>query len=517
LARGISAHLGLNAVDPEHYAGWSGPLSACEADAHDMAAIARAAGFESTVILTADATRAALQRVFDLATSRLRSGEVFLLTFSGHGGQLPDLSGEEEDTLDDTSCLRDGMWVDNETAANVRRFRSGVRAVFVNDSCHSGTALRLARRRDRAETYRAMPPEVARQTYLAHRAFYDRLQERARTADMRSAGASTLLLAACEEDQLAADGPFNGRFTAALKATWDNGRFRGTYESFHRRIRARLPSDQVPTLVIDGPEAAVLVKERPFSIDRSTTMQTTATPAGGLGISLWTKPTPRDSAARAGGNAATPLTDGTYVTPAGRANLLYVVEDGERRPVGPEDVEARGVTQQMIRVLEPEALASVPLQERARSRAVGRDLQTYLWSDLRSGHFMQSWVWLQGTTLTVTTVTETVTWFGGYTGGVSVVLFDGAGQRIQHDDFRTRYGVDGRFFGSGRREDTETYGVPQDVADRAETILIAHYWDPKVDLVRVAIDIGFILWEVIRLILENRDNGEAVNAGGETF
>lgn len=33
--KAISLHLGLNLVDPAHYEGWDGPLSACELDAHD--------------------------------------------------------------------------------------------------------------------------------------------------------------------------------------------------------------------------------------------------------------------------------------------------------------------------------------------------------------------------------------------------------------------------------------------------------------------------------------------------
>ena len=33
--KGVSLHVGLNKVDPQHYAGWSGPLNACEADAED--------------------------------------------------------------------------------------------------------------------------------------------------------------------------------------------------------------------------------------------------------------------------------------------------------------------------------------------------------------------------------------------------------------------------------------------------------------------------------------------------
>jgi hypothetical protein len=37
--RGMSLHIGLNAVSPDHYSGWSGDLIACEFDANDMAAI----------------------------------------------------------------------------------------------------------------------------------------------------------------------------------------------------------------------------------------------------------------------------------------------------------------------------------------------------------------------------------------------------------------------------------------------------------------------------------------------
>ncbi len=40
-ARGVSLHVGLNAVSAAAYGGWDGPLAACEFDANDMAAIAK--------------------------------------------------------------------------------------------------------------------------------------------------------------------------------------------------------------------------------------------------------------------------------------------------------------------------------------------------------------------------------------------------------------------------------------------------------------------------------------------
>ena len=40
MPQGLALTIGLNSVDPAHYGGWSGELTACEADAEDMAEIA---------------------------------------------------------------------------------------------------------------------------------------------------------------------------------------------------------------------------------------------------------------------------------------------------------------------------------------------------------------------------------------------------------------------------------------------------------------------------------------------
>ena len=50
-AKGLSLHLGLNGVDPAHYGGWDGALSACEFDAKDMNTLAKAQGDGYTQLL----------------------------------------------------------------------------------------------------------------------------------------------------------------------------------------------------------------------------------------------------------------------------------------------------------------------------------------------------------------------------------------------------------------------------------------------------------------------------------
>ena len=111
---GRSLHIGLNAVARAHYGGWSGRLAACEFDANDMAAIARSRGIRPKVLLTKAATRAKVLAGIRSAATRLKKGDLFLLTYSGHGGQLPDVTSEEKDGRDETWCLYDGELIDDE-------------------------------------------------------------------------------------------------------------------------------------------------------------------------------------------------------------------------------------------------------------------------------------------------------------------------------------------------------------------------------------------------------------------
>src|SRR5688572_31092389 len=89
-SQGLSLHIGLNSVDPRHYAGWSGDLLACEFDAHDMAALAAAQKLKPAKLLTKSATRAAVLKAIRAAAKTLTAGDLFFLSYSGHGGQMPD-------------------------------------------------------------------------------------------------------------------------------------------------------------------------------------------------------------------------------------------------------------------------------------------------------------------------------------------------------------------------------------------------------------------------------------------
>ena len=300
--RALSLHIGLNLVDPKHYAGWSGPLAACEFDANDMAAIAKNQSMSSTVLLTKSATRKAVLTSMRSAAAKLRRGDYFFLTYSGHGGQVPDSSSapDEADKQDETWCLYDDQLIDDELYAELGRFASGVRILVLSDSCHSGTVTRAPPVPPPPGTRsKLMPPEVGLRVYEQHQAFYDGLQNgvaeaayapvdkapadpdaalaavAALSAQTLQSGrvsalarkfrAAAVLISGCQDNQTSLDGDHNGAFTGRMRQVWNNGKFTGNHTQFHATIKAGLPASQTPNLFLLG-DAAALVAQRPFAV-----------------------------------------------------------------------------------------------------------------------------------------------------------------------------------------------------------------------------------------------------------
>ncbi|HSB71318.1 MAG TPA: caspase family protein [Candidatus Methylomirabilis sp.] len=277
MAKGLAVTIGLNAVDPKHYGGWAGELNACEADAEDMAAIARSAKFSTSSLLTKRATRSQVLKAVRSAARALKAGDIFMLSYSGHGGQLPDKNSDEPDGMDETWCLYDGELVDDELYALYGRFARGVRILVFSDSCHSGTVVKMAYYHGTTGArgtpvggevkFRAMPPDVALRTYRKNQAFYDKiLKARIPKGSQGDPKATILLISGCQDNQLSQDGAFNGLFTSQLLRVWKNGLFKGNYRTFHRAIVRRMPPDQTPNCFVVGRPNPAFQAQRPFAV-----------------------------------------------------------------------------------------------------------------------------------------------------------------------------------------------------------------------------------------------------------
>ncbi|MGA7936412.1 MAG: caspase family protein [Kovacikia sp.] len=279
MPQGLALTIGLNSVDPAHYGGWSGELRACEADAEDMAEIATSRHFTVKTLLTAAATRAKVISEITQVATTLKSGDIFLLSYSGHGGQVPDLNGDElDDNMDETWCLYDGQLIDDEIYNLLGKFVAGVRILVFSDSCHSGTvakqayyqgtvAARSATPSTTEVKYRYMPNPIILRTYRQNKAFYDSILENKDLKESRGAvRASTLLISGCQDNQLSADGNFNGLFTGNLLRVWNNEQFRGDYRRFYKAIKRNMPPDQTPNYFRVGAIDPNFERQPPFTV-----------------------------------------------------------------------------------------------------------------------------------------------------------------------------------------------------------------------------------------------------------
>lgn len=293
-SHGISLHVGLNSIDPGHYAGWDGALKACEADAVAMEALARREGFETQMLLTSDATRSNVVEQIKRAASELKGDDMFLFTISGHGGRIPDFNQDEDhdgdQKMDETLCLFDFQLADDELFMLWSEFRAGVRVLAVPDTCHSGSMIKFGpsapatlfgRELTLPVGVRAMPPWIEERVWRANEAAYreasrsySALKESVLTNPLSTpVKASVLNLGACKDEQVAMDGSEHGAFTGAMLRVWDEGRFRGDYRAFRAAIDAQIDSpSQTPQLF------ERLVVEPKFVHDRPFTLQPTRKP-----------------------------------------------------------------------------------------------------------------------------------------------------------------------------------------------------------------------------------------------
>jgi hypothetical protein len=278
MPQGISIHIGLNEVNPDHYGGWSGKLNACEADANDMERIATARDFEPTTIMTGDATAETVTSAIRDAAGKLEEGDILFLTYSGHGGQVPDTNGQEQDQLDETWVLFDRQLVDDELYSLYSQFAEGARILVFSDSCHSGSVNRgifeaavphvveAAIVDTKAPRTKDLPRDVAEQTYEQNKVLYDEIQESHPAGEAADIGASVLLISGCQDNQLSLDGDRNGLFTSQVLAVWDDGKWVGSHPTFHKAVGAKMPPTQSPNYNPVGAQNGPFEQQTPLTI-----------------------------------------------------------------------------------------------------------------------------------------------------------------------------------------------------------------------------------------------------------
>jgi hypothetical protein len=141
-----------------NYIGSSNELRGCINDSRAVAAFLKDRyGYkeDDMVILTDDQTnprsiptRQNILQAFQWLVSGARTNDTLFLHYSGHGGQTPDLDGDEDDGFDEVIYPVDfksaGHIVDDQIHDMiVKPLMPGVRLTALFDCCHSGSILDL--------------------------------------------------------------------------------------------------------------------------------------------------------------------------------------------------------------------------------------------------------------------------------------------------------------------------------------------------------------------------------------
>ena len=297
MAKGMSLHIGVNEVDPNGYplnpvrsgrkyavlsddyhpvqfdgnfqVGWVGPLSSCELDAVNMQKLARRQKFKARILKTKKATTENVISEIRNAAKTLKSGDTFLVTYSGHGSQVEDLSGDEADGEDETWCLYDRMFLDDEQRELYAEFARGVNIVVMSDCCHSGSSTRSGRSSDAEQPEyrgpgepREMEERTAMAVYRGRKKDYDEIQRNLQHPPPKPK-ASRIMFSACQDYERAMGYADGGVFTIALLKVWDGGKFEGSYKELARQIRDTLQRDYNAAVDRKGGDASQVFLQVP--------------------------------------------------------------------------------------------------------------------------------------------------------------------------------------------------------------------------------------------------------------
>lgn len=234
------------------YPGTQSDLTGCVNDANDWKAELERRGFSTQQLLDGQATKEAMLGAIQALVRSAASGDLVVITYSGHGSWVPDRDGDEPDARDEVLCPYDigknRPLTDDELHDTFAERARGVRIVLISDSCHSGSVIRLA----------PTPGEAtgSQIRFLAPARFLpeEALRSISPRPLRRAAGVSRpfggVLLSGCQDIEYSYDAVFGGRpngaFTYfALRAL--KGLKKGaTYRDWHRAIREKLPNPRHP-------------------------------------------------------------------------------------------------------------------------------------------------------------------------------------------------------------------------------------------------------------------------------
>lgn len=289
MPKGYSLHIGVNKFNREVYGNSLSFLEAAVNDAIFWEKYAKDLGYiTEPPLLDKDATQQAVLDFLQEKSKTLAPGDILLITYSGHGGQVENTKKvlRESERYDQTWCLFDGQLLDDELYLCFQQFAEGVRITIVSDSCHSGTVIKdeppfgitdLTAALQRGikmglEARGCIDREMPRAAQVEYwrRGGGEKIKEKqkqfSQTTKAQKIKAAVTLLAACQDDESTFDGEELGLFTGALKGLLQGSHPNASAAELIAEVKT-IYSFPKPNLFTYGAKIQAYKTHSPFAID----------------------------------------------------------------------------------------------------------------------------------------------------------------------------------------------------------------------------------------------------------
>jgi hypothetical protein len=218
-----------------NYPGTSNDLQGCVNDASDWSALLNDFGFETGLMVDAQATRQNVKAALNNLVTSAGEGDVIVFTYSGHGTQVIDISGDEGDAYDEAIYVYDGTILDDDLRTIINKINPKVTLVVISDSCFSGSVTRLIPENSKP---RFTPVQNISATRVVRQRFL-----------LPEANMPELLISGCSDSEYSYDAEINGRYNGAMSAmalSVIKQNPRVTYSDFYIHLRKLLPTPDYP-------------------------------------------------------------------------------------------------------------------------------------------------------------------------------------------------------------------------------------------------------------------------------
>ena len=258
--RRVAVCVGIDAYpDPAHQ------LGGCVNDARHWSDALRGLGFDTTLLLDGQATRAVIDQSLRSLVETSRAGDVIVFQYAGHGSTMPDLDGDEADGKDEALCPVDfaagAFYIDDDIGQVLARIPDGVNLTCFMDCCHSGTNSRFA-----VGLSSAGVPTGAKARFVKPTSELIEAHKRFRSQGGRSVqpAAGTggrnrmhdIKFAACLDHQVALESAGSGEFTLRALRVLGAGIDGLSNEQFLQRVVAAFGPDAAQNPMLDCADGA---------------------------------------------------------------------------------------------------------------------------------------------------------------------------------------------------------------------------------------------------------------------